>query len=76
MVFNPQSIYLTYNSMIPTKVMIRPNMKDAQTRIFYSKAKIRFEAMRGYSYLSDVALDDIMLRIDDQPLKIVADLLI
>ena len=46
--------------------MIRPNLKDSQTIQFYSKAKIRFEAMRGYSYLSDVALDDIMLRPEEK----------
>ena len=46
--------------------MIRPNLKDSQTIQFYSKAKIRFEAMRGYSYLSDVALDDIMLRTEEE----------
>ena len=32
-------------------------------RAFYSKATIRFEAKRGWSYLSDIAIDDIMLRI-------------
>ena len=28
----------------------------------YEKARIKFEAKRGWSYLSDIALDDIMLR--------------
>ena len=42
--------------------MISPNFNDAQMESFYSKAKIKFEAKRGWSYLSDIAIDDIMLR--------------
>ena len=36
-----------------------------QLRRFYSRAKIQFDARRGFSYLSDIALDDVMLL--DQP---------
>ena len=36
-----------------------------QLKRFYSRAKIQFDARRGFSYLSDIALDDVMLL--DQP---------
>lgn len=44
------------------QVMIKPNYSDDQMEMFYAKAKIKFEAKRGWSYLSDIAIDDLMLR--------------